>query len=81
MLVHGRSLTYFTTHGLNNMIDIVLLSLTLTPMCVSTLYTQHFPESCETYHKHFTPMRFEPRTLAILEQCHTNYRPLRVPAA
>ena len=44
---------------------------TYTPMCVSTVCS--VPESCETTHRGQARVEFEPTTLVILEQCHTNY--------
>ena len=53
--------------------------LTHTHRCVLVLYTQYFHEFVKK-NRHITLVRFEPRTVSILEQCHTN-RPQRLPLA
>ena len=54
-------------------VQFVFNPYTLTTSVVSSLYTQYLPElSGNKNHRHITWVGFEPTTLAILEQCHTN---------
>ena len=41
-------------------------------VCYHSTILGTFPESCEKHHRHVTRVGFEPTTLAILEQFHTN---------